>query len=540
MASPSSKIRRSTGSEARRNDPNDEDVDLVESFSKLNISENAHQHCSSTPTGTTPKSGSTLNSYKKLCDTIRRDTTLLDERQGSIYVSRHINSPGFVKCGFTARKEQATKCEYEVEPAYHSPPILCAYRAEQILYRLLATLGTQKSTCTCGQKHRGWYQVPLQLVILWIDRVTGWMESQQPYEKRSLTEVWERNLQIFDESFKTAAPKQWEEFFTIRRFVTAGEFLAKQSPCSSISTQSNSPPAKVQALSSSPNFPRPQQRAVGQESPTASKHVDASTPNSSSPTPQNIESKEECSSEASDAQSGSEVQDSEDDQEIDDHDRAGDGVETHLEKGLEHKGECSKNGDQCEANPEIGRKMEATAKDTNFGAKAKDQAEPHKDDRPKEPEPGPSQEPEPGPSQEPEPGPSQDPPPAPTRRPTFIWNPDRWSNVSFNFAPKPSKQDLPPVKLKKTFSFRQAAATFPVFSFTRVLTGLSAQLDARQSQQACSSTELEPIPAVVQTPWMEWMEWMDDVVATLPRIGFWRSSAIGMLAMLLMPPWKQG
>jgi len=508
MASPRSKIRRSTGSEARRNDPNNEDADLVESFSKLDISENAHQHCSSTPTGTTPKSGSTLNSYKKLCDTIRRDTALLDEKRGSVYVSRHISSPGFVKCGFTARngtarkiREQATKCKYEVEPAYHSPPILCAYRAEQILCRLLATLGTQKSTCTCGRKHRGWYQVPLQLVILWIDRVTGWMESQQPYEKRSLTEVWERSLQDFEESFKTAAPKQWEEFFVIRRYVTAGEFLAKQSPCSSISTQSHSPPAKVQALSSSPNFPRPQQRAVGQESPTAPKHVDASTPNSSSTTLQNIKSEEECSSEASDAQSRSEVQDSEDDQEIDDHDRAGDGVETHLEKGFEHKGECSKNGDQCGANPEIGRKMEATAKDTRFGAKAKDQAEPNKDDCPKKPEPGPS----------------QDPPPAPTRRSTFIWNPDRWSNVSFSFAPKPSKRDSSPVQLKRTFSFRQAAATFPTFSFTRVLTGLSAQFDARKSQRACSSTELEPIPAVVQTPWMEWM---DDVVGTLQRIGF--------------------
>jgi len=52
---------------------------------------------------------------------------------------------------------------------------------------------------------------------------------------------------------------------------------------------------------------------------------------------------------------------------------------------------------------------------------------------------------------------------------------------------------------------------------TRVLTGLSAQFDAGQSQRVRFPMELEPIPAVVQTPWMEWME---EVKVALLRIGF--------------------
>jgi hypothetical protein len=92
---------------------------------------------------------------------------------------------------------------------------------------------------------------------------------------------------------------------------------------------------------------------------------------------------------------------------------------------------------------------------------------------------------------------------------TFSWNTQRWARASFNFEFRP-RQDLPPPKPQRTFSFRQAVSVFPGFTFR------GTNFDASPNQANHLSKELELIPAVVQIAWVDWKEGLE---ACLQQIG---------------------
>jgi hypothetical protein len=526
MATPASETHASTEPEASQNEPDDESLIGLEGFSALSISENTIQHLPSTP-----KSNTTRKLFLRVCQKIRQKTTSYDRIEAAVYTFGHIDHPKLVKCGYTSRsdptlriREQGSRCHYEVELAYHSEPMYCAHRAEQIVHRLLANFGSPRFMCTCGKMHQEWFQAPMYLVITWIDRVTGWIISQKPYDDAGeLTEVWRHNLDIFEASLETDSPRQWEEFFIRGRYIHPSEFLTSSNQRPRMPKQTHSDPSNPSLLSTSPSFASPKtppRRVSNQGFSALQKSPSLFSPDTSSPTPQIVINQEESSSETSDsgdpggdcalppndkhvpesdnssfsvsssrslgdapAPPGTEAvynmrQHSKDDEQIDADDEAGDGEETQNEE--------AKNEDQCGTDVEIeseNRPQDSTKDAEDRQANDSEQAEQHEDVRHEHPT-----------TSEPTPN-----PPPLTRRLTFTWNAQRWARASFNFEFRP-RQDLPPPKPQRTFSFRQAASAFPGFTFR------GTNIDASPNQSNHLSKVPEPIPAVVQTAWVDWKE----------------------------------
>jgi hypothetical protein len=153
---------------------------------------------------------------------IRQEITMKDRIgfPGLVYVAKQ-KGTRFTKVGYS-KHEDASRigqisgtCGLEFEKIYQVPILpYCAYRAEQILHKVLRRWGYDILNCKCLEEHREWYDKPFDFVITLAHIVHTWMR-QEPYSTQTweLKRDWNDALDIWIASQDTKAPMAWSEFF---------------------------------------------------------------------------------------------------------------------------------------------------------------------------------------------------------------------------------------------------------------------------------------------------------------------------------------
>jgi hypothetical protein len=124
-------------------------------------------------------------------------TTLIarDEENGVVYVAKQVGTD-FCKVGFTGRDAKNRLnaidiCAIDREASYCTPPANCAYRADQIVHKLLYFSCHHRLHCPCKHENREWYQHNYGEIIHQVQIVYSWLQ-REPYDMDTgnLKEVW--------------------------------------------------------------------------------------------------------------------------------------------------------------------------------------------------------------------------------------------------------------------------------------------------------------------------------------------------------------
>ena len=157
---------------------------------------------------------------------------------GIVYVAKEMQSD-FVKAGYstdwdgTSFMDITTRCGVLVEKSYRTRPFYGAYRAVQLLHRVLYQWAHHRHDCRCGKKSCEWYKKNFGDVITLVNLVQSWM-AQEPYNRKSgkLREKWKEASRLWDARQDTLEPLELSEFLLMG--------LELRLPCQILPTQSPS------------------------------------------------------------------------------------------------------------------------------------------------------------------------------------------------------------------------------------------------------------------------------------------------------------
>jgi len=114
------------------------------------------------------------------------------------------------------RLEAINKCEIRRESSYSTPPVLCAWRAEHIVHKLLHHCRHVRMQCKCQKQNREWFQNKYQDTIRLVQIVYSWLQ-REPYdmEKLELKPEWHDALCRWMGTQESESPLDWNDFFLI-------------------------------------------------------------------------------------------------------------------------------------------------------------------------------------------------------------------------------------------------------------------------------------------------------------------------------------
>jgi hypothetical protein len=159
---------------------------------------------------------------KDTVEKIRQDVTKKDRIgfPGLVYVAKQ-KGTRFTKVGYSQHKDASrigrisATCDLEFEKIYQIPVLRYgAYRAEQILHKVLHQWAYDILNCKCRKEHREWYDKSFDSIITLANLVYTWMR-QKPYSTQNwkLKPDWDKALDVWISSQDTRTPMAWSEFF---------------------------------------------------------------------------------------------------------------------------------------------------------------------------------------------------------------------------------------------------------------------------------------------------------------------------------------
>jgi T5orf172 domain len=143
-----------------------------------------------------------------------------DEKHGVIYVAKQTGTD-FCKVGYAGgnakqRLNAINKCAIDRESSYSTPPVLCAWRGEHIIHKLLYHCQHVRTRCKCQKQNREWFQNNYRDTIRLVQTVYSWLR-REPYdtEKQQLKPEWEVALCRWMGTQQSESPLDWNDFFLI-------------------------------------------------------------------------------------------------------------------------------------------------------------------------------------------------------------------------------------------------------------------------------------------------------------------------------------
>ena len=139
---------------------------------------------------------------------------------GLVYVAKQ-KGTRFTKVGYSSHEDASRTdqisgtCGLEFEKIYQIPMLpYGAFRAEQILHKVLRQWGYDILNCKCLKEHREWYDKSFDFIITLANLVHTWMR-QEPYSTQNweLKPDWNNALNVWISSQDTRTPMAWSEFF---------------------------------------------------------------------------------------------------------------------------------------------------------------------------------------------------------------------------------------------------------------------------------------------------------------------------------------
>ena len=169
---------------------------------------------------------------KAVAKLICRGLSKKEQLEGFIYVAEQ-NGGNYCKVGYAkknaARRIKAIgKCEIVTSNSYQIGSFVGAYRAEQLIHKLLSHRRRFRYDCPCGCKNREWYEIDFEQVKLQVLIVFCWFRAS-PYGRfpqpegdakaekdakpKELEKVWQDALKRWESTQEGPKPLKWDAFF---------------------------------------------------------------------------------------------------------------------------------------------------------------------------------------------------------------------------------------------------------------------------------------------------------------------------------------
>jgi hypothetical protein len=169
---------------------------------------------------------------KTVAKLIGRGLSKKEQLEGFIYITEQ-SGANFCKVGY-AKKDAARrikaigKCDIVTSNSYQIGSFVGAYRAEQLIHKLLSHRRRFRYDCPCGCKNREWYEIDFEQVKLQVLIVFSWFRAN-PYGKfpqpegdakaeddakpKELEKVWQDALKRWESTQEGPKPLEWDAFF---------------------------------------------------------------------------------------------------------------------------------------------------------------------------------------------------------------------------------------------------------------------------------------------------------------------------------------
>ena len=138
--------------------------------------------------------------------------------KGTIYAAKAFRSD-LVKVGFSAEKPEdrihaIDKCGVPIEKQFIWWNVPCAFRAEQIIHKVLDQWRFARPDCCCGSTNIEWFARPFGDILVIVQLVATWME-EHPYDAATghLTDDWIRTMDLWVDGRTYASFHDWMEWF---------------------------------------------------------------------------------------------------------------------------------------------------------------------------------------------------------------------------------------------------------------------------------------------------------------------------------------